>query len=151
MKEEGRRYQKGVCEHCQFAYTFYLIHNGFNESAYAYSESDPYVAILSRWTVPEGIPVPNHGKITVTHEKFLKESPAGGHFTSEAVPRCPNCGKSIDAEAARQYIEGVPDRGPRGWQWQGNWKGIYCIVFEDYLINDNWGSNSTEQGAAPNP
>ena len=72
----------GKCDKCASTFEYHLIHNGFNDSAYAYSDSDSYVAILSGWTIPEGIELPLHQPIVPELESSLLPSPDGGRFTA---------------------------------------------------------------------
>jgi transcription elongation factor Elf1 len=51
---------KGKCEHCGESFSYRLIHNGFNESAYAYCGTCGMTALLDGWQMPSSIAVPLH-------------------------------------------------------------------------------------------
>jgi hypothetical protein len=40
----------GRCEHCEKQFSYKIIHNGFNDSAYAYCEKCPFTVLLGMWT-----------------------------------------------------------------------------------------------------
>lgn len=77
----------GVCEHCKQRFEYYLIHNGFNESAYAYCAACSTTALLDRWKVPKGIEVNWYGAIT-----------PGDRASSRQVSlwRCFQCGRQSE-------------------------------------------------------
>src|SRR5262252_4080301 len=96
----------GSCEHCgqQFAYS--LIHNGFNDSAYAYCDTCGRTALLSAWSaVPRGVPIRFHSCISKAVEPYLEPCSCGGHFRSDASPRCPHCNQVLSADVATDYLE----------------------------------------------
>jgi len=39
----------GSCEHCRHEFPYALIHNGFNDSAFAYCDACGTTSILSGW------------------------------------------------------------------------------------------------------
>lgn len=45
------------CESCSEGFTYFLVHNGFNDSAYAYCDTCGMTALLSGWSkkIPEGL------------------------------------------------------------------------------------------------
>jgi len=47
----------GTCDKCGKKFEYYLIHNGFNESAYAYCDKCGRTAILDYYSklVPKGV------------------------------------------------------------------------------------------------
>jgi hypothetical protein len=79
-----------------------------------------------------------HGVIPESAEPFLKKCECGGSFRKNASPRCPRCNAKLSAEAVTEYIEGNAPGTREGWRWQRNWVGIYCIVIEDRLVENNW-------------
>ena len=97
----------GRCEHCGHAFTYALLHNGFNDSAYAYCASCCNVAILSGWHkgIPEQAAFRAHGPISQVTESWLKPCPCGGSFMANASPRCPHCNQTLSSEAARTWME----------------------------------------------
>jgi hypothetical protein len=36
------------------------------------------------------------------------------------------------------YIEKNSLGTSKGWRWQRNWQGMYCIVIDGRLIENNW-------------
>jgi hypothetical protein len=52
--------------------------------------------------------------------------------------RCPHCWQTLSAQAAADYIEMNAPGTKKGWQWQRNWCGTYCIVIENRVVNDNF-------------
>jgi hypothetical protein len=26
----------------------------------------------------------------------------------------------------------------KGWRWQRNWTGLYCVILADGVVHDNW-------------
>ncbi len=140
----SREHYTGTCDKCGEAFQYYLIHNGFNESAFAYSDSDSYVALLDGWKVPIGISLRPHDQIEQTIENYLSPSPLGGLFRSGASPRCPSCNQPMDPEKAADYIERDAPGTAKGWRWQRSWNGVYCIVINDMVVHDNWKTPNKE-------
>jgi hypothetical protein len=135
----NRGKEKGRCENCRREFGYYLIHNGFNESCYAYCEDCGATAILDslyKDRAQEGLP--RHRAITVRGERFLLPCQCGGAFRAGASPRCPHCHKALSAELATNYIEANASGTSQSWKWQRNWDGLYCIVIEDRCIENNW-------------
>jgi len=128
----------GKCEHCGKAFRYKLIHNGFNESAYAYCERCGVTAILDGWKVPVEASLTIHKAITPDIEPLLAPCPCGGSFKAGASPRCPLCGSEISATEATEWIEGNAPGSEMGWRWQENWTGLYAIVIEGRIVSDNW-------------
>lgn len=71
-----------------------------------------------------------HHEINSEIEPFLTPCFCGGHFRKGATPRCPDCGMTLSAESATNYIEKNAPGTAKGWRWQRNWSGIYCIAIE---------------------
>ena len=129
--------KQGCCEHCGKAFTFRLIHNGFNESAYAYCADCGTTAILDTlYQDRQGFP--RHRSITAEAEEFIKQCQCGGSFRAGAWPRCPWCNKRLSPECARTYIERSVSGAPKSWRWQNNWEELYCIIIEDRVVLNNW-------------
>ncbi|HUQ86416.1 MAG TPA: hypothetical protein VM096_02590 [Vicinamibacterales bacterium] len=133
----------GTCESCghQFGYT--LIHNGFNESAFAYCDQCGITALFDGWSssAPKDISIGLHGPITPEAEVRAAACACGGHFLATAAPRCPACHATLSAEKAADYIERNARGTSKGWRWQRNWRGLYAIVIEDRLASDPWHSD----------
>ena len=130
----------GRCDKCEKEFNYKLIHNGFNDSAYAYCGACGTTALLGGWfaDIPKDAPLKLHGKISEELEHFIMPCDCGGHFTSSASPRCPHCRNELSAIDATGYLEKNATGTKQGWRWQQSWDGIYCIVIEDKIVNDNW-------------
>jgi hypothetical protein len=137
----SREQSEGSCDKCSHTFRYYLVHNGFNDSAYAYCDSCCYVAILSLRTAPQNKPKLDPGTISPEVEPDLLPCPSGGRFRTAAQPRCPNCGDTLDPIRAADYIEPNAPGTVKGWRWQRSWSGIYCIVIEQRVANDPWKSH----------
>ena len=134
----SRQKDKGTCEHCHRDFGYFLVHNGFNDSTYAYCEKCGQTALLDGWKMPKGLTVKIHQSITSEAESFLKLCPCGGTFRSNANPRCPHCLQPLSADAVAEFIERNAPGTVKGWRWQRNWTGLYCILIEDRVVKDNW-------------
>ena len=132
----SRETSEGTCDKCGALFQYYLIHNGFNDSAYAYSDSTTYTVLLDGWKVPSDVPVKIQGTIQEKTEEYLLPAPDGGIFRASASPRCPLCGHVLDPIAATKYIEANAEGTKGGWRWQKSWDGIYCIVIENRVVHD---------------
>jgi hypothetical protein len=128
----------GNCEHCGKSFSYRLIHNGFNESAYAYCGTCGMTTVLDGWKMPTSITIPLHQGITPEAEQYLMPCACGGRFVHSAAPRCPKCMKPLSAEKAAEWIEGNAPGSKKGWRWQRNWIGLYCILIENRVAKDNW-------------
>ncbi len=130
----------GLCEHCNHHFHYYLVHNGFGDTAYSYCESCGTTALLSGWFehIPKNACLRVHGPISRAIESLLTPCECRGAFKSESAPRCPKCKNILSAQAARPWIEANAPGTARGWRWQDSWAGVYCIVIEDRVVNDNW-------------
>jgi len=130
----------GNCETCSKNFGYALIHNGFNDSAYAYCDSCGEIAILSGWfsDIPTNSNIKFHQVISEEVEPFLKNCECGGRFRKNASPHCPHCNAELSAIEATKYIEQNAVGTQLGWRWQQNWQGLYCIVIENKLVKDNW-------------
>jgi len=134
-----RERETGICEHCGKQFGYYLIHNGFNDSAFAYCDRCSYSVHLSGWAkVPPGISLRIHEKIPEDVEPFLKPCPCGGSFRTNAAPHCPHCRLPISPIFATAYIEKNAAGTKSGWRRQKNWDDIYSIVIENLVVTDWW-------------
>ncbi|MFH0732288.1 MAG: hypothetical protein V2A72_05140 [Candidatus Omnitrophota bacterium] len=135
----------GYCDNCSKKFKFRLIHNGFNESSYAYCDKcgkttffyEHYLKIPNKckWFFMRK---ERYEKINEKLEKFIKRCSCGGKFKKSAKPRCPNCKSILSARKAANYIEKNAAGLKKGWQWYKSWNGGYAIVIEDNEISNNW-------------
>ena len=130
----------GTCESCGRSFHYRLIHNGFNDSAFAYCDRCGYEATLNGWHkgIPSQARLKIHGPVNPEAEPFLEPCSCGGTFRARASPRCPHCKNTLAAGSARSYLEANATGTAKGWRWQGSWQGIYSIVIEDRWVKDNW-------------
>jgi len=120
-----------------------MIHNGFNDSVYAYCSACGLTAILSEWRMPKALDAMvlgpfRDGPIPEDVEGLLTNCPCGGTFSSRASPRCPNCQRELSATDAAIWIEANAPGSKLGWRWQRSWGGLHCIIIEDRVVFDNW-------------
>ena len=130
----------GQCADCGYTFRFQLVHNGFNESAYAYCDLCGQTAFLSGWSkqIPPLAGFTTRGPIAASVERWLAPCSCGGHFKAGAEPRCPQCRARLSAVSATKYIEASAPGARQGWRWQQAWDGLYAIVIDDRLVNDPW-------------
>jgi hypothetical protein len=138
----------GMCEHCGGNFPYALLHNGFNESAYAYCGSCGMTTVLDACKVPEGIQIQFHAVIKLEDEGLLLPCECGGAFKSGAYPRCPLCRQLLSAELAKHWIEANAPGTGKGWRWQCAWTGLYAIVIDNKLVRDNWKPGASNKGNA---
>ena len=90
-----------------------------------FNYSNEYVSALPA-------PADKFGEIESAWEPYIQACPCGGHFRKGASPRCPSCSEKLSATHAAEHIE-AQALGARGWKWQNNWSGLYCIAMIDPL------------------
>lgn len=98
-------------------------------------------AILSMWDkrMPKPPPdCPVQQEICSVMESYLQPCECGGSFLKGAAPRCSHCDEPLSAHAAAYYIESNVPGTAKGWGWQRNWSGCYCIVIEGKKVDDNF-------------
>jgi len=136
----NRKLNTGACEHCGARFGYFLVHNGFNESSFAYCEGCGRTALLSGWfdDIPDDAGFHHQGPVSVEAEAWLQSCACGGAFRANASPRCPKCNGKLSAQEARSWIEANAPGTAKGWHWQGGWHGLYCIVIERRSVEDNW-------------
>ena len=133
-REDG----KGKCMCCGKQFGYYLIHSGFNESAYAYCDQCGETCLLDLWRLPSTVERMDQGIIPESLEPLLAPCKCGGAFRKEATPRCPNCNSNLSAERAGEFLEANATGTEKGWRWQRNWDGVYCIVISNRTSKDCW-------------
>ena len=140
-----REHHQGLCEHCGKTFAYYLIHNGFNESCYAYCAVCGMTALLDTQYRDRGRDgLPRHHAIRAIGERFLVVCSCGGSFLAGAAPRCPHCHQELSAKRAATWIErahpgtGMGWLGRLVWRWQRNWDGMYAIIIEGRYVTNPW-------------
>lgn len=129
----------GICEHCKRHFKYMLLHNGFNDSAYAYCDTCGCTAVISGWSPkPDQVTLRVHQRIDSEIEDYLERCGCGGHFVTNGSPRCPLCKNRLSATAATRWIEANAPGTAKGWRWQQSWSGIYCIIIEGHSVGDPW-------------
>jgi hypothetical protein len=129
----------GTCENCDQQFSYALIHNGFNDSAYAYCDICGCTAFFSAWEpIPNGVSLRFHGSIDEEIEPLLERCSCGGHFRADASPRCSHCEQPLSADEAGKYLEANALGTAKGWRWQRNWRGLYCIIVEGRRVKSPW-------------
>ena len=149
----------GKCEHCKATFEYRLVHNGFNESAFAYCDHCGRAAILKFRDWPNSLPNPLPGPILPEVEPAILPCECGGRFKGGAEPRCPACHRILSAIEAAEWIEANAPGTKKGWRWQRMWTGpvappptseqgslriptysdyLYAIIIEGNSVLDNW-------------
>lgn len=140
MSHGTREQNVGTCECCHQHFAYYLCHCGFGDCVYAYCDSCGKTAILSMWDKrwPNLPDCPVQQEICIAMESHLQPCECGGSFRRGSSPRCPFCSQPLSAAAAASYIEGNAPGTGKGWRWQRNWSGLYCIVIAGNRVDDNF-------------
>ena len=129
----------GSCEHCHASFDVKLVHNGFNDTSYAYCSDCGKTALLNiyskRW--PRGIAW-TYAEMPPEMEQYLQPCECGGRFSKGNSPRCPVCKQTLSADEASTYIEEQSPGTRKGWRWQRNWYELYCIIINDRCVGDNF-------------
>ena len=129
----------GRCDHCGHTFGYHLIHNGFNESCYAYCAECGMTALMDTGyhdRADQGLP--RHRSITAGGDQFLRSCACGGRFSPGASPRCPHCKQALSATEAAQWIEANAAGSTWGWRWQRSWDGLYAIIIDDRVAHNPW-------------
>jgi hypothetical protein len=131
--------ETGDCSLCGKQFSYYLIHNGFNNTSYAYCDTCGCTAFFSAYsTKPDGVVLEPFQKISRNVETYLQQCACGGHFRAVSSPRCPHCHQPLSGLAATTWIEANAPGAAKGWRWQKDWDGLYSIVVDDRRVNDPW-------------
>lgn len=128
----------GKCDTCTDSFSYDLIHNGFNNSAYAYCDTCSRTALLDWYTRPQGVTFEPFTRIDKAVEFRLKPCSSGGRFTVDAQPRCPTCQQVLSPTKASSWIEVNASGTAKGWRRQQNWYGLYCIVIDGQSTLNPW-------------
>jgi hypothetical protein len=129
----AREVSTGTCEHCRQQFGYGLLHCEFSDSIYAYCDLCGKTAVLSLWDKRMV-----HQEMCSGMEPYLTPCDCGGNFKKGSKPRCPHCNNNLSAEFASSYLERNAPGTQKGWRWQRDWSGLYCIVVEDKWINNNF-------------
>jgi len=126
--------KKGDCEHCGRFYRYTLWHSGFGDNSYAYCDACGMLGILN-YLNPHVAGFPplsqQYAEIETSWEPCLEPCTCGGNFRRGASPRCPSCLEPLSPLHAAPHIEAQATGAGRGWQWQRNWSGVYCMAMDD--------------------
>jgi hypothetical protein len=135
----------GTCEHCSQTFRYQLVHNGFNDSAYAYCDRCGYTVTVDAWSQhPPRLGLQYHRPLPREAEPFLRPCPCGGAFREGAHPRCPNCKQPLSADLATSYIEANARGTAKGWRWDRRWNGVYSIIVEERSVINWWKPEETQ-------
>lgn len=136
----------GKCNNCLKNFGYTLIHNGFNETSYAYCDKCGKTAFFDSYSVPEKlkkifVEESRHHVLSNKLEKFIQPCDCSGNFKHNASPRCPHCNGELSADSTREFIEKNSPATEKGWKWQNNWTDVYAIIVENKKINNCWKHN----------
>jgi hypothetical protein len=76
MSDSFRGDGEGACRACDARFAYMMIHNGFNDSAFAYCDSFGGTVLLDLWTAPPGVGL-SYGPIPKEAESRLARCPCG--------------------------------------------------------------------------
>jgi hypothetical protein len=126
--------KKGDCEHCGRFYRYSLWDCGFGGNSYAYCDKCGMLGILN-YSNPQVAGFPplsqQYAEIDASWEELLGPCVCGGHFRRGAAPRCPDCLEQLSPVHAAKHIATQTTAAAKGWQWQNNWSGVYCMAMDD--------------------
>src|ERR1017187_8306689 len=131
---------EGSCPSCRGRFRYRLIHNGFNDSTFAYCDSCGMTAHFSGYSkvIPAEVDLKIHGPLASTLEAEIAPCVCGGRFHGDASPRCPLWRAVLDPVASAGFIEKDAPGTKGGWRWQRSWQGLYAIIIEERQVNDPW-------------
>ncbi len=108
---------KGDCEHCCRIYHYTLLHAGFGDYSYAYCDRCGTLATFdysSSFILNLPALQTQHQAIEASWHPFIAECACGGHFRSDASPRCVFCsGAALGRTCRCAYRAQFSGRGPR--------------------------------------
>jgi hypothetical protein len=126
--------KKGDCEHCGKFYRYSLWHSGFGDNSYAYCDDCGMLATIN-YDNPLVAAFPplstQYAEIDESWESLLLPCACGGRFRKGASPRCPGCNEPLSAAHAAGQIEAQAQGAGKGWRWQNNWSGVYCMAIDN--------------------
>lgn len=126
--------KKGDCEHCGRFYRYSLWHSGFGDNSYAYCDQCGMLATIN-YENPLVVGFPplsiQYAEIDESWESLLRPCACGGQFRKGASPRCPFCSQALSATHAAGHIETQAQCAGKGWHWQNNWNGVYCMAIDN--------------------
>jgi hypothetical protein len=126
--------KKGNCEHCGRFYRYSLWHCGFGDNSYAYCDDCGMLGTIG-YSNAQVAEFPSlsakHMAIDEAWEPHLRPCGCGGRFRKNASPRCPYCREALSPFYATAHIEKQSLGAQKGWRWQRNWTGLYCLAIED--------------------
>jgi hypothetical protein len=136
----GRTDGHGVCKGCGTSFGYCLIHNGFNDSAFAYCDGCGTTALFDGWSkaIPVGVNLKVHGPIGADLEAFIRPCGCGERFSGTASPRCSRCRVALDAGDSAEVFERDAPGTAKGWRWQRTWAGLYAVIVDDRVVQDPW-------------
>jgi len=106
----------GRCERCSGSFPYALIHNGFNQSTYAYCDACGRTALLDAYKLPSAFKHLVARAITSEAEVMLLPCMCGGRFTAESAPRCPACQHALSPRLAAGWLEANAPGTKTGWR-----------------------------------
>ena len=127
---------RGRCESCRAVFPYEIVHNGFNDSMFAYCELCGTTAIVNVLEAERRLgelprvlaPIPS------IVETAIQPCSCGGRFRGDAPARCPSCYAALSADRAAAWLEA----GRAGWQWQRSWAGLYALILGGRVVFDPW-------------
>lgn len=132
----------GWCDKCRIEFNFSAIHNGFNETTYAYCDTCGKTCFLEEYfkEIPEKCKwffdtAQRYEKISERLEPYLEKCSCGGNFRRNAVPRCPQCRQKLDPLEVNKHV-----KSDEKYKWQNDWTGIYAMIIKDNKVYNNWKS-----------
>lgn len=131
-----------VCPACTGHFEARLIHNGFNNSSYAYCAKCGTTALCTHSAWPVSVPKSDYGPLLPEQISHLRRCTCGGAFHTHAMPRCPGCQAALDPIEATSWIESGSAGTEGGWRWQGSWLGIHAVVVGDIVLENPWSEDS---------
>lgn len=146
----SRRDGSVTCQECGTSFQYYLIHNGFNQSAHAYCEACGRTLVLGLpFQSPSDSAAQGFGSVTAETEGVLPPCPCGGRFRGDATPRCPSCCSALSATSIASQIEANASGSrkrwwqfwERPWRWQNSWQGLYALIVDDRRLSIDWPKN----------
>jgi hypothetical protein len=126
--------KKGDCEHCGRLFRYSLWHSGFGDNSYAYCDDCGMLGTIG-YSHEQVADFPQlsakYMEIDQAWEPHLRPCLCGGRFRKGTSPRCPYCHQALSAMYSAAHMERQARGAPKGWRWQRNWSGTYCMAIED--------------------